>query len=342
MILLSSTVRKDPAMAREDTFFHYLPVNEETMSWGIYVTGAGRSVIRPGEKYPPSGHPTLYQFDWSRGRTLPEFQLVLITDGAGEFESEATGLVRFEGVALLIIFPGVWHRFRPSAELGWSERWLSFNGEMLDQLFNVDLLKPGVAVARPRDPHRLAEEFDEVLDRIRKRSLGQPALLAFQALRIISDTVAQRVEDAIDSGKLPRSQTSSYRDDPIVERAMEIIWTHGNCPMSVSDIARQLPVTRRTLDRRFVEATGHSVLEEINACRLSRAKRLLAETDLPVKTVAHLAGFNSTETDAGIVHRAKGNQPDGVSEARGPGTNGKAKSCSWRAISVGRRSKQLS
>jgi len=72
-------------MSREDMFFHYLPVNEETMSWGIYVTGAGRSVIRPGEKYPPSGHPTLYQFDWSRGRTLPEFQLVLITDGAGEF-----------------------------------------------------------------------------------------------------------------------------------------------------------------------------------------------------------------------------------------------------------------
>jgi transcriptional regulator GlxA family with amidase domain len=37
------------------------------------------------------------------------------------------------------------------------------------------------------------------------------------------------------------------------------------------------------------------VLEEINACRLSRAKRLLKETDLPVKSVAHLAGFSSTE-----------------------------------------------
>ena len=108
MILLSSTVRKDPAMSREDTFFHYLPVNEETMSWGIYVTGAGRSVIRPGEKYPPSGHPTLYQFDWSRGRTLPEFQLVLITDGAGEFESEATGLVRFEGASYSV--PSRWAR----------------------------------------------------------------------------------------------------------------------------------------------------------------------------------------------------------------------------------------
>jgi AraC-like DNA-binding protein len=309
MILLSPTVRKDSAMSREDTFFHYLPVNEETMSWGIYVTGAGRSVIRPGEKYPPSGHPTLYQFDWSRGRTLPEFQLVLITDGAGEFESEATGHVRFEGVSLLIVFPGVWHRFRPCAEVGWSERWLSFNGEMLDQLFNVDLLKPGVAVTRPRDPSRLAEEFDEVLDRIRSRSVGHPALLAFQALRIISDTVAQRVEDAVDSGSLPRSRAGSYRDDAIVQRAMEIIWTHGNCPMSVSDIARQLPVTRRTLDRRFMEATGHSVLEEINTCRLSRAKRLLTETELPVKAVAHLAGFNSTERMRVLFVEREGTSP---------------------------------
>src|SRR4029078_12942533 len=109
--------------------------------------------------------PTLYQFDWSRGRTLPEFQLVLITDGAGEFESEATGLVRFEGVALLLVFPGVWHRFQPLAEVGWSERWLSFNGEMLDQLFNVDLLKPGVAGTRPRGPKRSRQKFRGIVGR---------------------------------------------------------------------------------------------------------------------------------------------------------------------------------
>jgi AraC-like DNA-binding protein len=296
-------------MSREDTFFHYLPVNEETMSWGIYVTGAGRSVIRPGEKYPPSGHPTLYQSDWSRGRTLPEFQLMLVTGGAGEFESEATGHVQFEGEALLVIFPGVWHRFRPSATTGWSERWLSFNGAMLDQLFNVELFKPSMAVTRPRDAARLADEFDQILDRIRNRPHGHPALLAYQALRIISDTVAQRVEEAIESGKVPRSRSGPYRDDPIVQRALEIIWTHGNCPMSVSDIARQLPVTRRTLDRRFVEATGHSVLEEINACRLSRAKRLLTETELPVKTVAHLAGFNSTERMRVLFVEREGTSP---------------------------------
>jgi AraC-like DNA-binding protein len=281
-------------MSREDAFFRYFPVSEETMSWGIYVTGAGRATVHPGEKYPPSGHPTLYHFDWLRGRTLPEFQLMLITDGAGEFESQATGQVRIEDPSAVLIFPGVWHRYRPDPAQGWTERWFSFNGEMLHRMFDMGLFGPSHAVLMPRDIDRLTEQYDEMLDRAQDRT-GGAQMLAFQALRIISDVVAQRVEDAVESGAVPKCRSTAHRDDPVVQRALEIIWTHSPCPMSVSDIARQLPVTRRTLDRRFVEATGHSVLEEINACRLSRAKRLLTETDLPVKSVAHLAGFNSTE-----------------------------------------------
>jgi transcriptional regulator GlxA family with amidase domain len=92
----------------------------------------------------------------------------------------------------------------------------------------------------------------------------------------------------------PRAQPLQV-DDALVRKALEIIWSPSEHPLSVSDIARQLPVTRRTLDRRFAEAIGHSVLEEINRCRLDRAKRLLEETDLPVKNVAHQAGFSSTE-----------------------------------------------
>lgn len=37
------------------------------------------------------------------------------------------------------------------------------------------------------------------------------------------------------------------------------------------------------------------MLAEITTCRLSRAKRLLGETQLPIKSVAYLAGFGSEE-----------------------------------------------
>jgi AraC-like DNA-binding protein len=301
MVLLSSftnafDVPMVPAICGQDAFFHYLPVDEEVMKQGLYVTGVGRATIHPGERYPPSGHPILYQFDWARGRTLPEFQLVLLTGGAGEFESEATGNVKFEGAALLFLFPGVWHRYRPEPKVGWEERWISFNGDLMHRLFDVAVLGPRLAVSTPRDSQGLAARWDRMLGAVRGKAVQHPAMLTFQSLALISDAVAGRIDDAVETGAAPTdAATQSRSEDPIVQRALELIWTHSHFPMSVSDIARQLPVTRRTLDRRFVEVTGHSVLDEINACRLSRAKRLLAETDLPVKTVARLAGFSSTE-----------------------------------------------
>ncbi len=60
-------------------------------------------------------------------------------------------------------------------------------------------------------------------------------------------------------------------DDDIVQQALQIIWSPTRQAIGVYDIARKLPVTRRTLDRRFSAAMGRSVLEEINNCRLTRA-----------------------------------------------------------------------
>jgi len=84
--------------------------------------------------------------------------------------------------------------------------------------------------------------------------------------------------------------------DDIVEHAQQIIWDDRNIgALNVHEVARQLPVTRRTLDRRFAEKLGRTVLDEINRSRLFRAMSLLAETDLLIKTVSYMAGFPSRE-----------------------------------------------
>ncbi len=117
-------------MSDYDGFFHYLPVSGDAMRWGIYVTGAGRGVISVGQEYPPASHPSLYRLDWRRGRTLPEFQVILIAEGHGVFESAQTGVRRVDPGTLLFLLPDVWHRYRPDVATGWTERWLSFNGEL--------------------------------------------------------------------------------------------------------------------------------------------------------------------------------------------------------------------
>jgi hypothetical protein len=156
-------------MSTYDGFYHYPPVDDRAMQWGAYVTGAGRGTIRPSQPYSPHGHPLLYEFNWKRGRTLPEFQAVLITEGRGEFESRETGRRPINPGSLLILFPGVWHRYRPDPRTGWRERWIGFHGEMTHRLLSLGILRPesplhevpeardlAASLARPRMPSREA------------------------------------------------------------------------------------------------------------------------------------------------------------------------------------------
>jgi AraC-like DNA-binding protein len=277
-------------------FHHYLPVSDDAMNWGAYLTSAGRMNIAARQSYPPKGHPAVYQFDWRRGRVLPEFAMVFIARGQGEFESEPTGRVEFKAPTLLFLFPGVWHRYRPLPAAGWEERWICFNGEIAHRLASLGLIAPARAVAALHETARLTEQFDDLLERVRSNPVQNSILLSLHGLGLIADALESTAAGAVvgtDAAIHPPVQ--SGLEDPITRQAMEIIWTHSHRPISVSDIAKQLPVTRRTLDRRFTAATGRTVLDEINACRVSRAKRLLVETTLPIKTVSYLAGFSSVE-----------------------------------------------
>ena len=129
-------------MTGQQAFHHYLPVNEQAIGWGAYLTGVGRSIAAPEEPYPLAGHPQLYDFSWEKGRTLPEFQLVVVTEGAGEFESQNVPLQKFRGDALFFLTPGHWHRYRPNLETGWNERWISLSGDLLHRLSRFDRLWP--------------------------------------------------------------------------------------------------------------------------------------------------------------------------------------------------------
>ena len=280
-------------MSEPYEFYHYLPVSDDAIDWGIYVTGVGRGRIPARQVYPPSGHPSLYQFDWKRGRTLPEFQIILITEGQGVFESQPTGSVAVEPNTLILLFPGVWHRYSPDPETGWRERYVSLNGEIVHRLMDQQLLSPVKAVCRPSNVVEVAKRFDTMLDRVHGAPTENSILLSLRAMDLIAAVIEQTCETP-----LPSTTTSKLTDgikDQLVAQALDLIWTHSHRPLSVSQLVSQLPTTRRTLERRFAAERNHSILDEINLCRASRARRLLSETDLPIKTVAYLAGFTSPE-----------------------------------------------
>ncbi|MHB8901896.1 MAG: AraC family transcriptional regulator [Thermoguttaceae bacterium] len=280
-------------MSGGETFHHYLPVDDQGIDWGIYVTGAGRVAIRPGQAYPPPGHPGPYDFRWESGRTLPEFQVLLVTRGRGGFESRETGAVTIGDGSLMFLFPGVWHRYQPDPRTGWTERWLSLNGELVHRFMDHGPIDVGSAVRRARGPEDVEKAFDRLLGNIHNNPSQNSLLLSLHAMSLL----ATAIEAAVYEQPAPTSSSPERSDlaDRIVAEAVEFIWTRSHYPITVPRIAEALGVNRRTLERRFAAERGQSILEEINACRLSRAKRLLEETDLPIKVVTHLAGFSSEQ-----------------------------------------------
>ncbi len=276
-----------------ESFHHYLPVNDEAVKWGLYLTGGGRAHIQAGQDYPPPGHPSLYRFDWRRGRTLPEFQVLLISEGRGFFESQVSERQDVGPKTLLLLFPGVWHRYRPDPDAGWAERWLSLNGQTVHQLMDLQFITPTRPVFSCPDADGLSRRFDALLDHIHRHPTENSILLSLRAMGFIAEVIEQTKTPPLTTS--PQPEPIADVADPLVARTLELIWTHSHRPLSVGQLVDSLTVSRRTLERRFALERSHSILDEINICRVNRAKRLLAETDLPIKTVAYLAGFTSQE-----------------------------------------------
>jgi len=79
--------------------------------------------------------------------------------------------------------------------------------------------------------------------------------------------------------------------DPRIAAAMGIIRDRASDRLTVDELAQQMGVSRRTLERRFHEVLGRGIESEMRRVRLQRARQLLSETSLPLREVAEAAGF---------------------------------------------------
>jgi AraC-like DNA-binding protein len=278
------------------------------VQWGLYVTGFGCTFIPPGEPYPPKNHPELYHFRWETGRTLPEYQVIYITRGEGVFESAPTGPKDIVPGTVILLFPGVWHRYRPRPDTGWDEYWVSFNGEVMDRLVQQKFFSPDHAVLAAGLQETILAAYKTLLERLRGELTGFPHLIAAntqEILAAISAVVEREPAELIAQGP----QDVVTVKDRMVAEAMRLIWQQSQGPMTVANLSRQLPIARRSLERRFLAAVGHGIHEEIVRCRLERAKRLLVATDLSLKELASAAGFLSADNLGRTFRRAEGITP---------------------------------
>jgi LacI family transcriptional regulator len=111
-------------------------------------------------------------------------------------------------------------------------------------------------------------------------------------------------------GIVARESTDYFAvEDEVVAQALRFISARLADPLRVDQVADAIAVSTRSLQKRFSEALGRGVSEEIRRLRLEMAKRMLAEPDRQIGRVARLAGFGSADLMNQVFRREIGMTP---------------------------------
>ena len=84
-------------------------------------------------------------------------------------------------------------------------------------------------------------------------------------------------------------------EDKNISAAVRFIREHACDGISVADVLKVAPLSRRVLETRFQKLLGRSPHAQILGVKLERVKRLLGETDLPLSAIAERTGFAHVE-----------------------------------------------
>ena len=92
-------------------------------------------------------------------------------------------------------------------------------------------------------------------------------------------------------------------------KVLRHIREHACDPMQVNDLLSITPLSRRSLELRFVQVRGRSLHDEIRRIQLQKAMRLLTQTYLPLEEVARASGYGSSSWMARVFHKELGISP---------------------------------
>jgi AraC-like DNA-binding protein len=264
-------------------FFDYFPVAEQHRRWGIYATSYGHVTVPAQSPYPPVAHPENHAFGWKQGRVLSAFQLVYISQGQGEFESDLSPLTKVSQGFLFVLFPGVRHRYRPEAATGWTESWLELQGPQMEALRRLHILRPEHPVHPIGEVPEILALFTAAGQLARTKLPGFQVKLGLLGLQILTQITWPTA--------VPGS--ASQRLERVIQQALQLLASHLDQPVSPEWIARELHIGYSYFRRAFKAQTGFSPKQYRLAIRFRRTCDLLQHTDLKIKEIAQQLGYDS-------------------------------------------------
>ncbi|HZM02874.1 MAG TPA: AraC family transcriptional regulator [Candidatus Saccharimonadales bacterium] len=263
--------------------FWYFPASARDKNWGIYATSIGTTHVAPHKPYPPAGHPGCYDYKWERGRILPVYAVVYISRGRGWIDLNPKTAQRqdLETGNVILLFPGMWHRYCPDPEFGWDEHWVAFDGKVAARWIKECSFSPSQPVLKVQNEETLRGIFAHLIEIGQQSPVALQQLMAAQVHCILATLYSEK-QAAVGGG------------DPAADvvRAVQARMRKGfTSDLNVKQLARESKVSYSWFRHAFVQQTGFSPYQYIVELRLARARDLLVQSSLKIKEIANLSGF---------------------------------------------------
>ncbi len=139
--------------------------------------------------------------------------------------------------------------------------------------------------------------------------------------RVLTELVAKmEAVDAGESGSLGEAWTvlndetmgqeaRGGKERDVEQEVKKYVREHMVDNIAVADIAEELHFNPQYLMRTFKAKTGMSIMEYIIQARVTTAKRILRETELPVKIVADMTGYADYAYFTRVFRKSTGQSP---------------------------------
>ncbi|MEH6545527.1 MAG: AraC family transcriptional regulator [Sneathiella sp.] len=151
----------------------------------------------------------------------------------------------------------------------------------------IDLVRePIVETVEPLSP--MADSLDQLLRELSAPKLGSRAMIEVLLKQCMILLLRNRLE-----ARDKRFDWMSVLTDEKLWIALRLMLDMPGNLHSVESLAEAAGMSRSTFAKRFFTAYGKGPMELLRNLRMHRAASLLADSDLPIKRIAELVGFQS-------------------------------------------------
>lgn len=137
----------------------------------------------------------------------------------------------------------------------------------------------------------------------------------FEAARLMDKLIKKQTTELVDIIVKPtqvitrQSTDIASANDKYIAMALKYIHQYIDTHINVSDVVKQVPLSRRALEKRFLETTGSGVYQYIYNLQIQKFAQRLLETDLTINEIALASGFENSKNISRQFKQVKGCTP---------------------------------